>query len=752
MIVLSTPSSGINGSLKKLLYEYIILFIAVIIISLAFIDVLWPPNVTLVHTAFEAVYLFIALSTFLIVFLTYETCSMSGVIIGFGFIMSALYGIMRMVFLTSPGIYPCGDCDISIKFWLLGRLTEASMLLLSTLIIKHRKPNKWILLLAAALFSSGLTELIAIYNAILPTMAPSSGLPVHNIIIEYFIIAVFLLVLFRLIRNLDKNFFLNYKYFFLAVMFGISAEFCFTYSGNANSYLKFLGHLLEILYYSYLFKGIFVSTVSYPYAKLQEANDKLSNSQADLWEILNGLPLGLIAFDNNLTISFANNKVCNMLECSPEDIVGLSREQFLSRFFPECEVSKNRIHYGEVENSLYKRTLKTCLTMKGNSIKLNFELFKYNSGAMASFSDAKGDQELLDLKIQSKTILESVNSLMVVLDKNKKVIICNKSLMDFIEMDLDEIIEKDVHELLKGLNLSVTSGSFNSIDAFNATPTEAFLFTRKGHQKNILMNVSSINNIDNDIIGYICIFTDITKMKDEQFRMQQQEKLALIGQMGSGIVHETKNLLASVKGYCQLLELKMADEHLIYYVKRIESVSNDINRVIADFLSLAKPAETEMDLISLNELIEDMRYMLESPSFVKGVSVNLHLSDNEMEVLADSSQIKQVILNIVKNGIEAMSDMDKPVMDITTMLNKGKNEMQVIITDNGMGIPEENITKLGTPFFTTKEYGTGLGLNVCYRIIAEHKGKIRVSSKVNKGTAFAISLPCYDTYSNDLQA
>ena len=120
----------------------------------------------------------------------------------------------------------------------------------------------------------------------------------------------------------------------------------------------------------------------------------------------------------------------------------------------------------------------------------------------------------------------------------------------------------------------------------------------------------------------------------------------------------------------------------------------------------------------------------------------MEITPKEKPVLCDKAQIKQVILNLTRNAFEAMEETEYPRLEIKTLLSNDSNIMMIIISDNGKGISEEVMGKIGTPFFTTKENGTGLGLSVCYRIIKDHRGNIDIKSKKGMGTTFIISLPC----------
>lgn len=204
-------------------------------------------------------------------------------------------------------------------------------------------------------------------------------------------------------------------------------------------------------------------------------------------------------------------------------------------------------------------------------------------------------------------------------------------------------------------------------------------------------------------------------------------------------------MLASIKGYCQLIYIKSDNDYVKNQIKRIEEITSEVNNIITEFLTFSKPNPQKFDAVFLNKIILSIKYMLESPSFARGVKLELNLSEQENPIYADELQIKQVILNMATNAIEAMEGMHKdkiPLLAISTSFSNVRNEMILKVSDNGKGLSKDDLLKISKPFYTTKKSGTGLGLSTCYRIIDEHNGKIVVESEVGKGSTFSVFLPC----------
>lgn len=729
----------------RLFTQYIFILILSLSCSLLLSATLWNSDLSLTHTLMELLCIFIALSAFLVVWITFKHTAVINRTLGFGFLAVAIFDMFHAYYFPSLNRYPSGYYDLTVRYWIAGRLVEALILLLSTYEVKNLKINRWIILLLTVFLSLGISLMILKYPNSIPLLLDSREVRPIRIFLEYVIISTSLLSFYRIQKRLNTQGILTYKYIGMAILLIIPAELCFTLYQSFLPPYNAIGHTLKLACYYYLFKGIFSSAITYPYETLRKTKNELEESKNELKDILNGLSVALITYDKNSNVSFANVKAVELLECEYADIYGLTVDELHQKFLSNPAISKDIISTCESSENM-AHAIQTYRTLKGKEIVLNENAIRYKNGTLVSLHDVTKEQELSNLKIQTSTILNSLSNQVLMTDSEFTVIMLNKALTDCLEMEYDEIAGMELNKLYEIIQLTVDH-SLHKVDKSTLTLDsfcEGTLVTPKGNRKTLLFHYSSIVNIDDKIIGHIGIFSDITALKEEQSKIQQQEKLALIGQMGSGIVHETKNHLASVKGYCQLLSSKLEDEQLKVFVRRIESVTTDVNKVITDFLSLAKPSQTMMDICSINEIIEAMRYMLESPSFVKGVHINIELCHEDNDIKADESQLKQIILNLTKNAIEALADKEDALLYISTRYDKSRNEMQLSISDNGKGIAEEDLKRIGTPFFTTKETGTGLGLSVCYRIIKEHGGRIDVRSEKDKGTTFIVSFPCYD--------
>lgn len=248
--------------------------------------------------------------------------------------------------------------------------------------------------------------------------------------------------------------------------------------------------------------------------------------------------------------------------------------------------------------------------------------------------------------------------------------------------------------------------------------------------------VSSLKIIFEGVEAVLSIGKDITEKNEQTDQLlQKSEKLALLGQMAAGIAHEIRNPLTSIRGFVQLFK---GDQDQNVYYDIVLSELDRINGIVGEFLFLSKPTTTAMQERDVKKLINDVVTLIQTQTILSNIQIGMEYESNLPYVYCDENQLKQVFLNILKNATEAMPNGG--TIDLKVKKGKAKGVL-IQIADQGVGIPKERIPKLGEPFYTTKEKGTGLGLMTCYKIIENHKGQLQIESEVNKGTTVQIILP-----------
>ncbi|UOE92493.1 PAS domain S-box protein [Alkalihalobacillus sp. LMS39] len=231
------------------------------------------------------------------------------------------------------------------------------------------------------------------------------------------------------------------------------------------------------------------------------------------------------------------------------------------------------------------------------------------------------------------------------------------------------------------------------------------------------------------------IIRDISDRKKAEQLMVQTEKLSMAGQLAAGIAHEIRNPLTAIKGFVQLMK-PLERQHERYYDIIITEM-NRIELIVNELLILSKPHEPFLNEQNMNQLLYEVLTLLETQAIMLNIILESDLPKEPLHFYGDGNQLKQVFINIIKNAIEVMPNGGK----ISIVATEKEKYIVVDVTDEGCGIPSDEMKNIGTPFYTTKENGTGLGLATTYKIIDAHQGKITVQSEVNVGSTFTIYLP-----------
>ncbi len=262
---------------------------------------------------------------------------------------------------------------------------------------------------------------------------------------------------------------------------------------------------------------------------------------------------------------------------------------------------------------------------------------------------------------------------------------------------------------------------------------ELDLRTKSGEMRNCLC-WTQILYIDGELC-HITGMIDITEQKQVEKEMARLDRLNLIGEMAASIGHEIRNPMTAVRGFIQLLnEQEYYAKDRVFFELMIEELDR-ANEIISEYLGMAKDRNINLQPQYLDQIVKDIYPMIEADAHLKGMNIELDLGKPPMPTI-DKNEIRQMILNMARNGMEAMSEGS--TLTIGTAEELG--EIVLFIKDEGQGLPTELLDKLGTPFLTTKANGTGLGLAVCYSIAARHNARIDYKTG-SEGTTFYVYFP-----------
>lgn len=237
------------------------------------------------------------------------------------------------------------------------------------------------------------------------------------------------------------------------------------------------------------------------------------------------------------------------------------------------------------------------------------------------------------------------------------------------------------------------------------------------------------------IIQATLLIINRRKRQDTEREMERLDRLNLVGEMAASISHEIRNPLTTVRGYLQFMATKPQFSHSSESFSLLINELDRANEILTEFLTLAKDKPIELHSQSLNALVESLLPIIQADANLRGHTIIFQPGEINA-ILIDNKEIRQVILNLVMNGLDAMATHGR----LTIRTCEIKDAVVLSVTDEGSGIPPEIAANIGTPFFTTKNKGTGLGLSVCFAITARHKGTLTFETNT-QGTTFYLTLP-----------
>ncbi len=347
-------------------------------------------------------------------------------------------------------------------------------------------------------------------------------------------------------------------------------------------------------------------------------------------------------------------------------------------------------------------------------------------------------QDLANLMNLHRDVINSTPSGISTVDMNKVITFMNPRGKQILNLD-----GNPVGEDICGF-IPFKEDAFKFKEDNSASPMERYeislgnLFNETQH---LGITISALKNTDGIQTGFLVIFQDLTEIKELERELRIKDRMAALGEMAAGLAHEIRNPLASMKGSVQVLQkdlkLKGDNKQLLDIIVK-ESLR--LNETIGDFLNYAKGSNFKPERINLSALFrESLPLLKHNEYFSDRHELKLECPDQDIIVLADSHQIKQLIWNLSLNAFQAMPQQGYLQITLEPSLEKGI--VRIIFKDTGKGIPADDISHIFQPFKSSNDKGTGLGLSIVYRIVNDHGGTIKVNSREGAGTMFEIVLP-----------
>lgn len=349
-------------------------------------------------------------------------------------------------------------------------------------------------------------------------------------------------------------------------------------------------------------------------------------------------------------------------------------------------------------------------------------------------------QSLATLRALHERIVESIRSGVVTTDLQGRIYTFNAAAEEITGYKTSDV-RGQVATVFFGELKDRIEQSMSAAEAGEPSPRfESYCLTSDGLRLRLGFSIFPLFSETGETTGLVITFQDLTEVRSLEEAARRQDRLAAVGRVAAGIAHEIRNPLASMRGSIQVLRSDLdGDSSQAQLMGIILRESDRLNQIIADFLTYARPRNTQLALVDLREpLHETFTLLRHSPEIRGGHMLEEELPEEPVMVNVDASQLKQVFWNLSRNALQAMPEGGTLRAELQ---RTAFGRLRITFTDTGLGMTPEQVEHLFEPFSSSTTGGTGLGLSIVYQIIRDHGGTINVRSREGKGTKITIELP-----------
>jgi len=363
------------------------------------------------------------------------------------------------------------------------------------------------------------------------------------------------------------------------------------------------------------------------------------------------------------------------------------------------------------------------------------------------------EQELLRLRSEAEArtqevesynenILRSVTSGVITFDQDAMITTFNEAAARILRMKREEVIGKTCAEVF-GLDSKVTALLERSNRRGEIITREQFeLEQAEGRRIWVGVSTSFLKDREDCLIGTTFVFTDLTEVKDLQAQVELRERMTVLGEMSAGIAHEFRNFMGTILGAAKLVAKQLPRQDAAQEsLRTILHVISDMDHLITQFLNFSKKTELDKKPVMLETWLKRIVDQVLSQSKDTGHAVQISCPPAMPEISIDEVLMRQALGNLVQNAVEAMPKGGTVTVTAGVAWHGSRCELELRVSDSGVGIPSDRLDKIFLPFYTTKTKGTGLGLALVHKIVLLHNGRIQVQSWEGKGTSFQVFLP-----------
>jgi nitrogen fixation/metabolism regulation signal transduction histidine kinase len=319
------------------------------------------------------------------------------------------------------------------------------------------------------------------------------------------------------------------------------------------------------------------------------------------------------------------------------------------------------------------------------------------------------------------TIIQSIGEAIVVLDIEERVTLFNQAAEKILR-----ISDKDKGKRFQDLGFKITETERGTLLTINDKKYE------------VMISKSEITGQGNKIHGYVILIKDITRIRELERQYERNKRLIAMGEMAAKIVHEIRSPLCSIELFSSMLLDDLRDTPYSEMAQGISAGIKSLNNILTNMLLFARPQKPLFKDIDIVDVIEETITILKPMLEIRGVKVNT--PNKETIIKGDGELLKQVFMNIIINAAQAMPEGGEVRIEV----GSERDIVTVSISDEGIGIKEQDLERIFDPFYSTKDKGTGLGLAIAHKIMQEHGGYIKAFRNKERGSTFKLYFPCHE--------
>lgn len=349
-------------------------------------------------------------------------------------------------------------------------------------------------------------------------------------------------------------------------------------------------------------------------------------------------------------------------------------------------------------------------------------------------------------------VVDNIDRAVIAIDSDGRVVLINPAAQAFTGLSERQSLGRHFETLFAGqdkilalVRTAMTAGRSISDD-------ENILLQRPSASPlPVSLSVSPIFSERGDQDGVVLIIRDLSRLRELEEAVRRADRLSMLGTLAAGLAHEIKNPLGGIKGAAQLLAMELeADSPLREYTGVMIKEAERVNGIIEELMDLARPRPPHFSEVNIAKILGDIVLFQKEAHRGKSIEFVLSLDPSIPPLRGDENLLTRLFLNLIKNAAEAIDRegrieiFSKVASDYHLQNPERRRPVPLIVVeirDNGRGLPPEELEKIFTPFYTTKNRGSGLGLATCQKIVDSHQGFLRVESEPGKGTVLAVSLP-----------